>query len=245
MRSFLLRSRLVWRGRAITAIMLAALGATASGAGTLGTLGTLRTLGTLGTGAGTAPAAGDRPSPATVAPPGHRLHDAVVTSPRDGVIHVQSPIQVCVAPSDTSVAIGDALVLRLTADGPPADLQGYSVRMTYSPGALGPASLNSPGTVLDAVPNFFYSYTAAPDTLGFDAGVLGTTTAGPGTLATYSFVAQSAGISTFHLTLALLRNSLNDPLPVVLCDGVVRVQSGTAASSRTWGAIKALYAQPR
>lgn len=211
----------------------AVLGTTTSGPGSLGTFSFI------------AASPGDCHFHLTVALMRNSLNDPIVTTTCDGVVHVQAPIHICFTPADTAVAIGDPVVVRVTTDGPPADLQGYSLRLTFNPAALGPPLVTGPGSVLDAVPYFFYGYSAAPDTIGFDAGILGTTTAGPGTLGTFSFIAQSVGVSTFHMTLAILRNSLNETLPYTLCDAEVRVVPPTATVPQTWGAIKALYSPRR
>ncbi len=211
----------------------AVLGTTTAGPGTLGTFSFVATN------------PGDSHFHVTVALMRDSHNDPIQTVTCDGVIHVVSGIHVCIAPADTAVSVGDPVVVRITTDGPPADLQGYSVRLTFNSTALGAPLATSPGTVLSAVPNYFFPYSAAPDTIGFDAGILGTTSNGPGTLGTFSFIAQNTGTSTFHMTLAIMRDSHNDDLPVTLCDGQVRVLPPTSTVPKTWGAIKSLFSPRR
>ncbi len=163
----------------------------------------------------------------------------------DGKVTVLPPppaaVRVCAEPADTTVFVGQPVTLRITADGPPSDLQGYSIRLTHNPLVMGaPLSIDE-GSVIASVPHFFYPYTAAPDTLGCDAASLGPTTNGPGTLMTIPFVPMGPGTCIFRVTLAILRNAANESLDVVTCEGRVTVQAVTQAEPSTWGRIKSLY----
>lgn len=147
-------------------------------------------------------------------------------------------VRVCVEPADTTIALGDVATVRVTTDGPPADLKGFLVRAVYNPGVLS-LQATLPGSVLSGYLYSFYPYAAPPDTLGFDAAVLIGATQGPGTLGLLRIQGISEGICDIVPTQLLMRNSLNEPYPVITCSGRVRVVSPTAAAQTTWGAIKA------
>jgi hypothetical protein len=152
----------------------------------------------------------------------------------------RAAVNVCFAPTDTAVSLGDAFTVRVTTDGPPSDLQGYSIRLTYGPSVVQLLS-QTEGSVLAGHPYSFFAISEPPDTCGFDAAVLGETTSGPGTLGLIQFKGVALGTSTQHFTLALLRDSNNMPIDVVACDAQIVVVTATAAEPATWGRIKALY----
>lgn len=150
-------------------------------------------------------------------------------------------VHVCFEPADTTVALGDVFTVRVTADGPVADLKGYLARGTYNPSVLTLLS-TTPGSVLTGKLATFIPYAAPPDTLGFDAAVLIGTTQGPGTLGYFQFQATAPGICDLILTEIQMRNSLNQPYSVVLCNGRVRVVTVTPTQHLTWGEIKSRHA---
>lgn len=147
-------------------------------------------------------------------------------------------VQVCIEPADTTVALGDLVTVRVTTDGPPADLKGYLLRATHDPAVLSLVSTD-PGSVLDSYLYTFFPYVAAPDTIGFDAAVLIGSTAGPGTLGTFTFQATAIGICDLVPTEVLMRDSSNQPFSVSLCAGRVRVIGVTPRKDSTWGSVKA------
>lgn len=149
-------------------------------------------------------------------------------------------VHVCFEPADTTVALGDFVTVRVTADGPAADLKGYLARGTYNTSVL-TLQATTPGSVLTGKLATFIPYTAPPDTLGFDAAVLIGTTQGPGTLGYFQFQATAPGICDLILTEILMRNSLNQPYSVALCNGRVRVVTVTPTQQLTWGEIKARH----
>lgn len=162
----------------------------------------------------------------------------VAFSVAGGAVSAGAQIHVCVEPTDTTVALGDFVTVRVTTDGPVADLKGYLFRATHNPAVLTLQSTD-PGSVLDGHLYTFIPFTAPPDTIGFDAAVLIGATMGPGTLGYFTFQATATGICDLIPTQVLMRNSLNQPYPIVTCNGRVRVVTVTPSRTSTWGEIKA------
>ncbi len=151
-------------------------------------------------------------------------------------------VHVCFEPADTTVALGDIVTVRVTTDGPPADLKGYLVRGTHNTAVL-TLQATLAGSVLNGKLATFIPYTAPPDTLGFDAAVLVGNTQGPGTLGYFQFQATAPGICDLIMTQVLMRNSLNQPYTIAFCNGRIRVISVTPTQSVSWGEVKARHSR--
>jgi len=147
-------------------------------------------------------------------------------------------VRVCIEPADTTVSLGDVITVRVTTDGPVADLKGYLVRATHNTAVLTHLS-TTPGSVLNGYLATFLPHAAAPDTIGFDAAVLIGATMGPGTLGYFTFTASAPGICDLVITDAKMRNSLNQPFPIITCNGRVRVVGPLPVRNSTWSTVKA------
>jgi hypothetical protein len=153
-------------------------------------------------------------------------------------------INVCVEPADSTIALGDVVTVRVTTDGPMADLKGYLVRLTYNPAVLALGAI-TPGNVLDGHLATFIPFAAPADTAGFDAAVLIGSTDGPGTLGYIQFTGIANGVSDLRIVEVIMRNSLNQSFPVTTCDGRIRVIAPVPVENETWGGIKSLMVSHR
>jgi hypothetical protein len=151
---------------------------------------------------------------------------------------------VVVAPSDTTVSVGDDLYVRVEADAFP-DLKGYELIFQYDPtivqllGAL-------PGDVLTGDGDPFFAtlvpdVSAPADSAWFDAAMLTGSTQGPGVLVYYHFKALAVGVSPLDCRRVDYRDSNNVQTLPSCTGGVIRVVGVTPAKRETWGGMKALY----
>jgi hypothetical protein len=153
-------------------------------------------------------------------------------------------VSVTVQPSDTTVAFGATVTLRLVTDAV-ADLKGYQLVYTYDAVRLALDGV-TPGEVLTAPPGAYAAYllpdAAAPaDSVWYDAARLDGSASGPGVLAYVTFTAIAEGNAWVTCGSVDFRDSGNARTLPDCAGGVVHVLGPVSATPTPWGRLKALY----
>ena len=153
-------------------------------------------------------------------------------------------VTVSVSPADTTVDIGSTVVLRVRCDTFP-NLKAYKLLFGFSPAVLKLTGA-APGDVLTGTGRPFSmqivpDVTAPTDTAHVDCAQLVGTTAGPGILVYFTFLAVAEGESPIACDGADFRDPFNVQTLPGCAPGHVRVIPPTAAQPSSWGNLKNIY----
>jgi hypothetical protein len=150
---------------------------------------------------------------------------------------------VAVSPSDTSVAVGDTVVLRIETTGV-SDLKGFQLIYAYPPSRLQFQGATA-GDVLAQSGGAYFDYVLPDvppaDSVWYDAARLDGTSSGAGVLAFFAFVATSEGFASIACRHVEFRDSQNQATFPTCLGGLIRVVGPVSAHPETWRRIKTLY----
>lgn len=155
-----------------------------------------------------------------------------------------SAASVVVSPADTLVSVGDDFYVRVEVDAFP-DLKGYQLIFAFDPavvqlvGAL-------PGDVLTGASGAYFAalvpdVVAPADSAWYDAAMLSGSTAGPGVLVYFHFLALAEGVTLLECRRVDFRDSNNVQTLPACTGGQVEVLGVTPAGRGSWGRVKATY----
>jgi hypothetical protein len=153
---------------------------------------------------------------------------------------------VSVAPSDTTVNVGDEFALRIVTDAF-ADLKGADLLFSFDPAKLQFLGADA-GDVLTGTGRLYVDYTlvahgagADADTILYDAAMLNGATAGPGILVSFRFEALAVGNTPIQCQKVDFRDS-NNAITLPDCTGgLVRIVKATPVRVTSWGKVKTFY----
>ena len=123
-------------------------------------------------------------------------------------------------PNLSAVYVGDHFSVELALDSLVRNVKGGSVRVQFD------ASLLSVDSIWDGSlfhGNYFLEDTVIGDTLIVDFAFLDDSASGPGILFQIAFEAISSGSTPLHLFDVRFRDPLNQPIPLNLYDGLLRI----------------------
>jgi hypothetical protein len=152
-------------------------------------------------------------------------------------------VNVSVVPADTSVTVGDVVVLRIEVSALP-DLKGTRLihgftasRLLFQGAAAGGAVRGSGSVFEQLLPDV-----ASPvDSVAFDMARLDGSGSGPGVLAFYTFKTTATGDANVVCEFVDLRDSFNQPTLPACAGGVIHISGPVPVSAGTWGRVKVLY----
>ena len=152
---------------------------------------------------------------------------------------------VTVVPADTSVTVGETVIVRVLLLSPFPDLEGYRFVYRYSPAILNFTGAQ-PGDVLTSAPGAYFEtvrpeYAAPADSAWYEAAVLEGESAGPGILAFLHFFANAPGTGTIVCRGVDLRDSSNHQTIPLCFDAVVHVFGPVPTRRESWSRLKVLY----
>ncbi|MCD6087380.1 MAG: hypothetical protein J7K11_05390 [Candidatus Hydrothermae bacterium] len=123
-------------------------------------------------------------------------------------------------PNLSAVYVGDHFSVELALDSLVRNVKGGSVKIQFD------ATLLSVDSIWDGslfYGNYFIEDTVIGDTLMVDFAFLDDSASGPGILFQIAFEAASSGSTPLHLFDVRFRDPLNQPIPLNLYDGLVRI----------------------
>jgi hypothetical protein len=140
-------------------------------------------------------------------------------------------VTVNVVPPDTTVQVGEDVILRITTDAF-ADLKAFELIFEYDPTHVELVGV-SPGDVLTSASGGYTAFVrdefAAPeDSVWYDAAVLAGSSQGPGILAFFHFRVLAGGSSPIVCKLVDFRDSANQQTLPDCAGGMIRGVSTTA-----------------
>lgn len=146
-------------------------------------------------------------------------------------------------PADTSVTLGDHVVLRAVLDSQP-DVKGASLQFIWNSARLSFVTAHSGGVMNSGgdFADFVIPDVSVPaDSATFDAAVLTGTGQGPGVVAFIEFQATALGIALVDCIGADLRDSQNVATLPPCSSSTIRVLGPVPARQTRWGQLKARY----
>lgn len=150
---------------------------------------------------------------------------------------------VSIAPSDTTVNVGDEFWLRATID-PFPDLKGCDLIWGYTSARLDFLASQA-GDVIAGGGSYFdfvLPDVAAPaDSVWYDAALLAGSSAGPGNIVFLKFKATLLGDALVSCLFADLRDSNNQSTLPACTGGVIHILDATPSRRASWGSLKTLY----
>ncbi len=146
-------------------------------------------------------------------------------------------------PADTSVTLGDHVVLRAVLDAQP-DVKGASLAFGWTPSRLSLSSVHA-GDVFTSAPSFteftLGDVVAPADSASFDAAALIGSGHGPGVVAFLDFQATALGIAFVDCHGVDLRDSHNNETLPPCTQSIIRILGPVPTRHTRWGELKARY----
>lgn len=146
-------------------------------------------------------------------------------------------------PADTSVTLGDPVVLRVVLDAQP-DVKGASLTFEWPPALLHFTQI-WPGGVMTSGgehADFVIPDAVVPaDSITFDSAVLQGTGQGPGVLAFIRLQTTALGLATVECNGAEIRDSLNGVEFPQSTSSIIRILGPVSVRSTHWGALKSRF----
>lgn len=156
---------------------------------------------------------------------------------------VSSAATLTLLPADTSVTLGDPVVLRVVLDAQP-DVKGVSLAFQWTPARLQFVQV-WPGGVMTSNgehADFVIPDVAVPaDSITFDSAVLQGSGQGPGVVAFIRLQTTALGVATLDCTGAEIRDSQNGVEFPQGTSSIIRILGPVSARSTHWGALKSHF----
>ncbi len=152
---------------------------------------------------------------------------------------------VTMVPADTSVTIGETVVLRVQLISPFSNFEGFKAVYRYEPNVLSFIGA-TPGEVFTSAPGAIFAtlrseYAAPMDSVWYEAAVLDGTSSGPGILAYLTFQTIGPGNGTIVCKGVDLRDSDNQQTLATCFDAIVHVFPPVPVRPTSWSRLKVLY----
>lgn len=158
---------------------------------------------------------------------------------------VAQAASVTAVPADTSVTIGETIIMRIQLLSSFPNFEGFRFVYQYDPAVIEFLGA-TPGEVLTGAPGVIFAtvrteYAAPADSAWYEGAVLEGVSAGPGVLAYLHFRTVGPGSGSVVCRGVDLRDSSNQQTLATCFDAVIRVFPPVPVLPTSWGRLKTLY----
>ena len=156
----------------------------------------------------------------------------------------ETPVGLSIAPQDTFVVKGHTFQMRVYINTDFTDFMGYDITIHFDNTRLQVVSVDE-GTFPtgSGYPTFFrwLNEGAVDDEIQVNGAILGHGIQGHGILFTMTFQATQLNIADVGFSSIELRNGMNQTLPWISTDAIVRIITSIDSEALSWGEIKSRY----